>query len=167
MMSESANNHILGLILVNAFISTLYERHVPFSGPDDCGDVVKECRLIRAQWKTLGVYLGVSIASIDAIDVGNGNSDLFVKLTALIAAWIRREKKNLRPSWRALCKALEDMGNRGLAESIALEHVACNCKHCSDNGEVDYKVMHFQTSSSFILPLYRWREAYAFTCPVN
>ena len=66
-----------------------------------------------------------------------------MKLTALIAAWIRRETKTLRPSWRALCKALEEMGNTALAESIAQEHVACNCKDCRENGEVDYTFSNF------------------------
>ena len=75
-----------------------------------------------ARWHELGTYLDVSKASLDAIDAGHTVGDMFGKLTDVISKWIRREKESHRPSWRVLCEALEGMGERGLAETIAQKY---------------------------------------------
>ena len=81
-----------------------------------------ECRPLMVDWHDLGVALNISKASLDAIDAGQTVGDMFGKLTDVISKWIRREKESHRPSWRVLCEALEDMGERGLAETIAQKH---------------------------------------------
>ena len=79
------------------------------------------CQTVKADWKKLGVFLNINKSTVQAIDVNCG-ADVFDKLTDLISKWIRREKESHRPSWRVLCEALEDMGERGLAETIAQKH---------------------------------------------
>ncbi len=105
--------------------------HITFLGPDDYNAVAIECRPIRAKWNQLGIFLDIADATISAIDASNGNSDVFGKLTSLLSSWIRREKPTHRPSWRVLCKALEDMGEGGLAETIAKKHT-CKCRDCGE-----------------------------------
>ena len=126
MMSAIASNHILGLIDSIVFLSN----YITFPGPDDYNAVAIECRPIRSKWNTLGIYLNIADATISAIEA-NGNSEVFGKLTSLLSSWIRREKPTHRPSWRVLCKALEDMGERGLAETIAKKHT-CRCRDCGE-----------------------------------
>ena len=44
----------------------------------------------------------------------------------LISTWVKRERKENRPSWRKLCEALENFVEGELAEKIAGEH---QCSH--------------------------------------
>ena len=89
---------------------------------DDISDVAIACRSLRARWHELGTFLKIGDPTLQAIDVGHNVTDVFGKLTAMISSWIKREKETHRPSWRVLCEALEGMGERGLAETIAQKH---------------------------------------------
>ena len=129
-MSAIASNHILGWLYCLSSPHLCIIILPAFPGPDDYNAVAIECRPIRARWNTLGIFLNISEGTISAIDA-NGNSDVFGKMTSLLSSWIRREKPTHRPSWRVLCKALEDMGEGGLAETIAKKHT-CKCRDCGE-----------------------------------
>ena len=94
-----------------------------FTGNDDINKVTIACKPIQGEWDQLGQYLNVSPGAKKTIKADNGESA--GRLMGLISTWIKRERKDDRPSWRKLCEALENI-NRPLAEKIAGEH---QCSH--------------------------------------
>lgn len=80
------------------------------------------------KWDTLGTHLNISRSTIASVKEDNSDSDK--RLASLIVKWIKREKKEDHPSWRNLCRALENI-DRGLAEDIAKEH---HCTHAECKG---------------------------------
>jgi hypothetical protein len=80
----------------------------PISEEDDWNDVIKESSSLAAEWKQLSGYLGLRIATIDAIKENIPNSAAGCWNEAL-KQWIRQNYRTARygyPSWRTLLEAI-------------------------------------------------------------
>ena len=83
---------------------------------DDLCDVLELVWEARAMWYNIGLKLGTSPGTLDAINTANRNPDDCLRV--LIKDWLNNGKPN--PTWAAVAKALRSpmVGYGHLAEQI-------------------------------------------------
>ena len=83
---------------------------------DDLGDVLEAVWEARSQWYNIGLKLGISVGTLDSIELSNQNPGRC--LTAMIKDWLKNGKP--KPSWAQLAKALKSrmVGYAQLAEEL-------------------------------------------------
>ena len=84
---------------------------------NDLGDVLEAVWEARAKWYNIGLKLGTSPGTLDAINkTANQNTDDCI--TAVIKDWLKNGKP--KPSWAQLAKALKSpmVGYGHLAEQL-------------------------------------------------
>ena len=85
---------------------------------DDLRVVMKELNDVRAKWNNIGVQLGVSVGTLDAIK--KQYSDPSDCLRETLTAWL----KSSTPGWTNIVDALKVVGEARLAAE--LEHTYCS-----------------------------------------
>ena len=94
-------------------------------GINDLHSVLKECQDFSADWKCLGLALGIKPHTLNAIESDNSRSK--DKMLAMFASWLKREStENLLPTWNNLVRAVSDSVGIEEAENIAKNFV---CTH--------------------------------------
>ena len=76
---------------------------------------MKELRGIN-NWKTLGLYLGIKIEKLNAIEMERPTID--ERRTMMLEEW----QNNVIPTWSAVVQALVGMGMQRLASNLAQKH---------------------------------------------
>ena len=84
---------------------------------DDLGDVLEAVWEARVKWFNIGLKLGISAGTLNAIKKNN-NQDPDDCLTAMLEHWLNNGKP--KPSWAELIKALKSpmVGYAQLAEEL-------------------------------------------------
>ena len=84
---------------------------------DDLGDVLEAVWEGRSKWYNIGLKLGISAGTLNAIKKNN-NQDPDDCLTAMLEYWLNNGKP--KPSWTELAKALKSpmVGYGHLAEQL-------------------------------------------------
>ena len=85
---------------------------------DDLRVLMKELNDVRAKWNNIGVHLGVSVGTLDAIK--KQYSDPSDCLRETLTAWL----KSSTPGWTNVVDALNIVGEARLATE--LEHTYCS-----------------------------------------
>ena len=78
-------------------------------------DLVRELRSVN-NWKTFGLYLGIKIEKLNAIEMERPTID--ERRTMMLEEW----QNNMIPTWSAVVQALVGMGMRRLACNLAQKH---------------------------------------------
>ena len=86
-------------------------------GIDNLGDVLESVWEARVKWFNIGLKLGISVGTLNAIKKNN-NQDPDDCLTAMLEYWLNNGKP--KPSWAELAKALKSpmVGYAQLAEQL-------------------------------------------------
>ena len=84
---------------------------------NDLGDVLEAVWDARVKWFNIGLKLGVSVSTLNAVKKNN-NQDPDDCLTAMLEYWLNNGKP--KPSWAELAKALKSpmVGYAQLAEQL-------------------------------------------------
>ena len=90
----------------------------PVLSVDDLRVVMKELNDVRANWNNIGVQLGVSVGTLDAID--KQYSDPSDCLRKALTTWL----KSSTPTWTNIVDALKVVGEARLAAD--LKHKYCS-----------------------------------------
>ena len=90
-------------------------------------DVQKELIPVSAQWKDIGIALGLRFSILDSISAEN-SGDPAACLESMVAEWLERRYNVMRfgePTWQRLVEAVGDPtggDNMALAREIASRH---------------------------------------------
>ena len=80
-------------------------------------DLVRELRGVN-NWKTFGLYLGIKMEKLDAIEMERPIATIEERRTMMLKEW----QNNVIPTWSAVVQALEGVGMRRLASELARKH---------------------------------------------
>jgi len=80
-------------------------------------DLVRELRSVN-NWKTFGLYLGIKIEKLNAIEMERPFATIEERRTMMLEEW----QNNVIPTWSAVVQALVGMGMRRLASNLAQKH---------------------------------------------
>ena len=100
---------------------------VVYSDIDDLFDVQKELIPVSAQWKNIGIALGLRLSILDGISAEN-SGDPAACLESVVAEWLGRRYNVERfgePTWQRLVEVVGDPlggGNTALAMDISMRH---------------------------------------------
>ena len=104
--------------IANVFLSHSY------SGDDDWNTAYLAIKSLNAQWRDIGIALGISGDKLDEIE-GN-NRQTTNCLSSILTTWVRQNYdtgKFKLPSWRTLCMALSQVSdNKKFIKDLALKH---------------------------------------------
>ena len=120
---------LLGMCSVVLAMAECYKINPFLLDEDDLVDVLKEVNDVAANWKGLGLELGLRPSTLETI----GTTQPQYYLMNTLTAWLRQNdnvKKYGLPSWTTLCKAVESPvggNNRALAVRIAKKHNISIC----------------------------------------
>lgn len=93
-------------------------------GDDDVSFAYIAIRQLSAQWRDIGMALGIGADALEGI--AGDNSKGADRLSRVITTWIRQNydtEKFPLPSWRTLCKALSAVSdNKKFIKDLALKH---------------------------------------------
>jgi len=78
---------------------------------------VRELRSVN-NWKTFGLYLGIKIEKLNAIEMERPFATIEERRTMMFEEW----QNNVIPTWSAVVQALVGMGMRRLASNLAQKH---------------------------------------------
>ena len=110
---------------------------------DDLGDVVEAVWEAREKWYNIGLKLGISASTLDAINKAvNQNPDDCI--TAIIKDWLKNGKP--KPLWAAVADALKSpmVGYGNLAEQLPQQNVSTDTTHSSSSS---FKGKHLRSYS--------------------
>ena len=94
---------------------------------NDYHNVLSSVQSLSADWRKIGVGLGITFNSLRAIE--SNRKEVDEMLMDMIAAWLEIDSETQpEPTWRKLCEAVRKI-NRRRAEEIAQEH-QCDCSDC-------------------------------------
>ena len=94
---------------------------------NDYHNVFDSVRSLSADWRKIGVGLGITFNRLRAIE--SNRKEVDEMLLDMIATWLERDSETQpEPTWRKLCEAVGKI-NRGRAKVIAQEH-QCDCSDC-------------------------------------
>ena len=88
----------------------------------DVGDVKKVLEVLEkamfgpAQWRSLGLSLGLIVTTLDVIGGTNGNANNYLQQT--IQNWLMGEDQVTGTTWDDLMKAVKSTGDKAAAERI-------------------------------------------------
>ena len=101
------------LLLLYGFVCM----YIDCLGIDNLGDVLESVWDARVKWFNIGLKLGISVGTLNAIKKNN-NQDPDDCLTAMLEYWLNNGKP--KPSWAELAKALKSpmVGYKHLAEQL-------------------------------------------------
>ena len=90
---------------------------------NDLGVVIEAVWEARSKWYNIGLKLGISPGTLDAIKGANQNPDEC--FTDMIKDWLNNGKP--RPTWAAMTEALESrmVGYGDLAKKLVVSHKKC------------------------------------------
>ena len=71
---------------------------------------------VSADWEDFGLFLGLGLGRLDIIKADNP-SDSQKCFREMIKVWFKQQV-NPPPSWSALVKALDDLGQNSLAQNL-------------------------------------------------
>ena len=120
---------LLGMCSVVLAMAECYKINPFLLDEDDLVDVLKEVSDVAANWKGLGLELGLRPSTLETI----GTTQPQYYLMNTLTAWLRQNdnvKKYGLPSWAMLCKAVESPvggNNRALSVRIAKKHNISIC----------------------------------------
>ena len=81
-------------------------------------------RSLNAQWRDIGIALGISADILDEIEANNSKTT--DRLSSVLTEWINQNYDTTRhklPSWRTLCAALSKASNKkAFIKDLAMEH---------------------------------------------
>ena len=80
-------------------------------------DLVRELRSVN-NWKTFGLYLGIKIEKLNAIEMERPFATIEERRTMMLEVW----QNNVIPTWSAVVQALVGMGMQRLASNLAQKH---------------------------------------------
>ena len=86
----------------------------------DSGGVFRSIQSAKAKWEKIGLGLGLSCSTLDQIRSDKHNEPGQC-LYATLKAWINSEDKLAEVTWRALIRALAQVGETALAERLKAE----------------------------------------------
>ena len=123
--ASSSRSENTGMFMIIDFLSRLlmiccYCLLSIFKGeltPDDLGDILEAVWEARVKWFNIGLKLGISVGTLNAIKKNN-NQDPEDCLTAMLEYWLNNGKP--KPSWTAVANALKSpmVGYAQLAEQL-------------------------------------------------
>ncbi len=78
----------------------------------------------KAKWLRIGVYLGLTIEEMEAIEKENIRDGFETCLRKMVSMWLKR--RELNPSWQTLVDVLRDevVGEQGVADDIQRKHIS-------------------------------------------
>ena len=116
--------------LVSVFLISIGINNCSTDIDKDYTSVLNGVHCLSANWRKIGLSLGVSYNTVDAIEGERKKaSDM---LMDLLAVWLRRESEGQpKPTWKKLCEAVNTI-DRTRAEVLAQEH-QCDCPVCLGN----------------------------------
>lgn len=93
-------------------------------GDDDWNDVYLAIKSLNAQWRDIGIALGIGADKLDEIE--GDNSRTANRLSSVLTAWINQNYDTTKyklPSWRTLCTALSKaVEKKKFVKDLAIEH---------------------------------------------
>ena len=163
MSSTATSTHLLGKNIWCIGYPKVYLRNLPrarFHGftdfllafntdiEQDYASVLNGVQCLSANWRKIGLSLGVSYNTVDAIEGERKKaSDM---LMDLLAVWLRRESEGQpKPTWKKLCEAVSTI-DRTRAEVLAQEH-QCDCPVCLGNFLVLHLVHVLHVNCTFFI----------------
>ena len=94
---------------------------------NDLSEVYNACWEFRANWREIGLDLGIKESSLDAILVDE--KECGKCMMKMFSAWLKREnEQQSRPTWKCLCTAIARV-DRTASERIFSEHQS-HCDLC-------------------------------------
>ena len=78
--------------------------------------VLKEAMFGPAQWRSLGLSLGLIVSTLDVIGRTNGNANDYLEQT--IQHWLMGEDQVTGKTWQILKEAVKSTGDNAAAERI-------------------------------------------------
>ena len=97
---------------------------------DARNDVFTTCVEFYANWKKIGLTLGISTTSLDAIAESNMESESGC-MRDMLDLWLSSSNEQHRPTWRDLCLAIASVHvDKKAALRIVREH-PCQCRYCT------------------------------------
>ncbi len=77
----------------------------------------------KANWLDIGVYLGLTIEEMEAIEKENIRDGLKTCLRKMVSMWLKR--RELNPSWQKLVDVLGSkvIDEQGVADDVQREHI--------------------------------------------
>ena len=160
MSSTAISTHFLGKSIWCIGYLKVYLPQARFSGftdfllaftcnidiEKDYTSVLNGVQCLSANWRKIGLSLGVSYNTVDAIEADRKKAGDM--LMDLLAVWLRRESEGQpKPTWKKLCEAVSTI-DKTRAEVLAQEH-QCDCPVCLGDCLVSHFVHVFHANCTF------------------